>query len=1288
MTTTLLKTITFCFFTFSFFVSSAQTHDAPELILNNDLHYASSCHDKSFIATVNFRQSPVSYVWFKDGAVFAFSESNHLKLSEYGEYEVRITLKDQEYRSNVVRIERCPENETPAINHLTNSFITSPNPVICGSNTTANLQANPSDTGYTYQWYYSSTYSGTYNVISGALASTYTATNLGYYKVLVNDNQTAPALSTPFEVSSIVRATLSDLNGNSYTSIYVSPNTPVQLKLTFNGGEAPYSYRVYEGGLQKDRSVTSSNPHIFTVTADQNTLFTVSNIVSSCSPNTSAGANGQINVIVDSNTDFNFSSPPKTNVCAGETIDVPYTTSGTWQTNRSIELSLVNQNGNTVNNSYRWSIFNNPMKYTIPADLPQGSTYRLRANVEIPYIQSSKLSPYTLTVTQTGCSPRANISVYPSNVACGYIELSASPYNSQNTYKWYRNNVEISGATNSYYQARESGNYKVQIQNASTGYNSTSTSTFPITILGTNPEISSSNSALCGSYASATITSNISGSGNTYQWSRSELNNYTFSDIPGATTSSLNTNLTGLYKLVVFDGQCTLESNVLEITNTPVIRLTGNDNTSNSITVNQGQSTTLKAHFTGELPFLINVKNSDGTFEKTFYANTNPYSFTVTPNQSQHYYVSSGSNNCGNSQSSYNVRVDVAPTPSFTLNTPASTTVCSGDFIEIPYVPSGTWGSTRSFNAYLVSGNTQVSNSGFTSVTSNNNFSYYINPNIAAGTYKLKVYTNTPYIPNTIESSYSITISSSGCNTPQARVINNRLSQCNSPYLEAYPRGSYTYQWYRDGVLVSGSTNYYIYPYQTGSYTVTVSNGVDYTSTSQAVPVTIGNYSNNSTQTNESYCTSSSKTFTSLNLDPGNSYQWYYSSMSVGHTPISGANGSSYTATAPGSYLLVTTHSGGCESRYTYNCPVLLDFLSQSVCRGGSFTVPGYSSTSTEKRLKLLNATTGVEVADLGIINVNFGTFKSSFSLPTTVPAGTYKLKVVFGSYESPISQGTLTVLSTLSPSPPTLTATPDVILGPGNHQVTLTASGCSNQVVWEHTSSTASTQMVTLYQQGRTYKAYCKNSDGCNSSLAEVTVRFDCGDPFEPNNNQEEAHQIHGNYYTSPALCFESGLDQDWFLTVINGRKYFIRIKQYGGSPSNNPLTPYIFEKSLSGNVLTLETKPQGSSYYLDTELYLYNESGQQLAYNDDGNGSGFSKIVYSLANPCQTNVALTSPIFDVFPGETTTVRAQNIEGLNKIQDTSSSAYEASKSILLSPGFETQISSSGTFRVEIKNCP
>lgn len=110
------------------------------------------------------------------------------------------------------------------------------------------------------------------------------------------------------------------------------------------------------------------------------------------------------------------------------------------------------------------------------------------------------------------------------------------------------------------------------------------------------------------------------------------------------------------------------------------------------------------------------------------------------------------------------------------------------------------------------------------------------------------------------------------------------------------------------------------------------------------------------------------------------------------------------------------------------------------------------------------------------------------------------------------------------------------------------------------------------------TVRATCRDASGASSTDSMVITRIDCSDPFEPDNNENQASFIANNSNSAVrTICPVN--DQDWFRFVIN-------------RPS----------------LVTLETDgPQDG----DTRMWLHDSNVNEIEFDDDdGDHGNFSKI------------------------------------------------------------------------------
>ncbi|MBK7969573.1 MAG: hypothetical protein IPK08_11815 [Bacteroidetes bacterium] len=130
----------------------------------------------------------------------------------------------------------------------------------------------------------------------------------------------------------------------------------------------------------------------------------------------------------------------------------------------------------------------------------------------------------------------------------------------------------------------------------------------------------------------------------------------------------------------------------------------------------------------------------------------------------------------------------------------------------------------------------------------------------------------------------------------------------DSVKLEANKRADYTYQWYKDGVLIPGAIGDSIYGNGVGSYSVVISDSLNCNSTSP--PQLVSNASVGtiplSLSATSNFCIGDTAIISSLYSF--SNYQWYYNG-----NLIAGANSSSISVDSSGQYTLSVTDATGCN---------------------------------------------------------------------------------------------------------------------------------------------------------------------------------------------------------------------------------------------------------------------------------------------------------------------------------------------------------------------------------------
>ena len=300
--------------------------------------------------------------------------------------------------------------------------------------------------------------------------------------------------------------------------------------------------------------------------------------------------------------------------------------------------------------------------------------------VPVTEFSRSQLSTDKSFTTLADCSTLTSaITPNTTQIICqgSSVNLTSSVGSS---YKWYKDDVLITGATNQIYLAGQAGNYKVKVT-YSNGCEVLSNAVSISEITKPNVLISSNYTGICPNASVNLSASQISGT--TYQWVKDGVN------IPTANSNSYSATSSGIYKLAYTQNGCTFTTDLLNLPLLPApsIYISGN----NDLTV--GNTLNLSAF--GANTYSWSGSNFSSTANQIIIPNMQ------TVNAGNYSVVGTGTNGC---TSSVNFTITVSPatcTQMYTLKTgnwndatvwscgrvPTSTdvlTVKANHFITIP----------------------------------------------------------------------------------------------------------------------------------------------------------------------------------------------------------------------------------------------------------------------------------------------------------------------------------------------------------------------------------------------------------------------------------------------------------------------------------------------------------------------------------------------------------------------------------------------------------------------------
>ena len=232
------------------------------------------------------------------------------------------------------------------------------------------------------------------------------------------------------------------------------------------------------------------------------------------------------------------------------------------------------------------------------------------------------------------------------------------------TYQWKQGNANIPGATDIYYNASNSGTYKVIVTNS--GGCSKTSQGITVSVVTSPLATISANGPLTFCEGQNVILSATPGTGLSYQWTKHNIN------IPGATGNSLNVTTTGNYKVVVTNASAC--SDISSPKNIVVNSLPAATVTENGpLTFCEGENVLLAANSGSGLTYQWKQGNANipGATDVSFNAsNSGSYKVIVTK-----------ANGCSKTSVKKTVLVNDLPPATITANGPL--TFCEGQSVNL-----------------------------------------------------------------------------------------------------------------------------------------------------------------------------------------------------------------------------------------------------------------------------------------------------------------------------------------------------------------------------------------------------------------------------------------------------------------------------------------------------------------------------------------------------------------------------------------------------------------------------
>ncbi|MBN8565196.1 MAG: gliding motility-associated C-terminal domain-containing protein [Flavobacteriales bacterium] len=490
-------------------------HNQP-FSINNNVSTASFCEggnatlsvDNTGTAASPLFYSGLTYKWYRNFAEVLGATGSSLTVTQSGNYYAIVDYGScvMNSYSNIVTV-----NVTAGIN----LSITSAGNVdyICDG-TPRLLTSSHQNTGYVYQWFKDNV------AISGATGPTYNASQEGTYKLRITFG------GCVFESNAIFLELIQlEADWNVDTTEVLIPGEQLQINSVNNATTPTYQWRkdnvVIAGATTANYTVTQPGTYQLTVTETQGCTISEQLTVVVQYP---------IGFTVTIQNSGDYQSCNVTTSTLSLNSIIAQTASG------NVPVILPNSNF-----TYQWLLNNAPIAgatgttHTINNATENGS-YKLR--VSIPTFTPIESNAVSIALQL----PTPVISANGTLCGTNSVQLNSTVTSSVFTYKWYRNNALITGATQSSYTTNQPGNYHLIV---SIGTCSSTSNTLNLQQNSITATLNLPATSIIIPGETKTITATTNAVNPTFEWFRNNA------IISGQTGSSINVTQNGIYKVII-----------------------------------------------------------------------------------------------------------------------------------------------------------------------------------------------------------------------------------------------------------------------------------------------------------------------------------------------------------------------------------------------------------------------------------------------------------------------------------------------------------------------------------------------------------------------------------------------------------------------------------------------------------------------------------------------------------------------------------------------------------------
>ncbi|WP_158559224.1 Ig-like domain-containing protein [Deminuibacter soli] len=991
--------------------------------------------------------------WYKEGAILTGEINTTYNATASGSYTVTVT--------NVNGCTATSTGTTVTVNTLPATPI-----VTAGSTTTFCAGGSvtlTSSAATNNQWYKDGA------IITGATATTYSATTSGNYTVTVTNGSGCTATSTATAVTvNALPATLAITPGGP-----TSFCTGGSVTLTSSAATNNQWYKdgaILTGEINTTYNATASGSYTVTVTngngctaTSTGTTVTVNTLpatpIVTAGSTTTFCAGGSVTLTSSAATNNQWYKD-------GAIITGATATTYSATTSGNYTVTVTNGSGCTAT-STATAVTVNALPATLaitpggPTSFCTGGSVTLTSSAatnnqwykdgailtgEINTTYNATASgSYTVTVTNgSGCTATSTATAVTVNALpatptimpggpttfCtgGSVTLTSSAATNN---QWYKDGTIITGAIATTYAATSTGNYTVTVTNAS-GCTATSTATaITVNALPATPAITPGGPTSFCTGGNVVLTSSAA-TGN--QW----YSNGTA--ITGETNTTYTANTSANYTVTTTDGNgCSATSTATTVAANPLPAVP---------TITAGTSTTFCA---GGSVTLTSSAASGNQWYKDGTAITGEINTTYAANASGSYtVVATNASGCTATSTATAVTVNALPaTPAITPGGPTS--FCTGGNVVLT-------SSAASGNQWYKDG-TAITGETNTTYTANTSANYTVTTTDGNGCSATSTATTVaanplPAVP-TITAGSSTTFCAGGSVTLTSSAATGN-------------------QWYKDGTAITGEINTTYAANASGSYTVVATNASGCTATSTATAVTVNALPATPAITPggpTSFCTGGSVVLTS-SATSGN--QWYRDG-----TAITGETNTTYTANTSANYTVITTDGNGCSATSTATTvaanplpavPTITTGSSTTFCAGGSVTLTSSAATGNQWYKD--------GTAITGEINTTYAANAS----------GSYTVTVTNASGCTATSTGTTVTVNPL-PATPAITAGGPTSFCTGGNVVLTSSAASGNQWYRDGAPIVGETNNTYTATTNGSYTVSATNASSCSAGSAATDV-------------------------------------------------------------------------------------------------------------------------------------------------------------------------------------------------------